>query len=151
MVCHTTSLVKKGNPEVATKTHSQPIAPILRNSPKDWATLYTVLSMSQDISAKIVGPNHRVIITLDMDLYKTALQLQMSVKNKKMAFTTRAPAQILCRPTRIRQNYRWEWSRWDCNRKWRILIQRIERYTCRQAIQTRTRISYYERTSNSVS
>ncbi len=76
-------LAKNDNHEVATKTHSQPVAPIFRNSPKDLATLYTVLSMSQDISAKIVGPNHRVIITLDMDLYKTALQLQMSVKNKK--------------------------------------------------------------------
>ena len=75
-------LEKHKDNDTPTKTNSEPVAPLLRNSPKDWATLYTVLSMSQDISAVVVGPNKRVIITLDMDLYKQAIQLQESVKNK---------------------------------------------------------------------
>ena len=44
--------------------------------------MYTILSMSQEISVKIVGPNQRVVIKLDMDLYKMAVQLQMAAKNK---------------------------------------------------------------------
>ena len=38
--------------------------------------------MAQDISAVVVGPNRRTYIMLDIDLYKCAIQLQESVKNK---------------------------------------------------------------------
>ena len=64
------------------KTNTEVVSPILQTSPTDWGTLYTVLCMAQNISAVVVGPNHRVVITLDMDLYKRAIQLQESVKNK---------------------------------------------------------------------
>ena len=74
--------------EAPARTNSEPVTPILRNSPKDLATLYTVLCMLQEISAEVVGPNRRVIITLDMDLYKSSLQIQKSVKNKKLVTST---------------------------------------------------------------
>ena len=71
------------NDDPPIRTNSEPVAPILRNSPKDFATLYTVLSMAQEISAVVVGPSRRVIFTLDMDLYKLALQVQQSTGNKQ--------------------------------------------------------------------
>ena len=64
------------------KTNSEPLAPLFRNSPKDWATLYTVLSYTQDVNAVVLGGTEKTIITLDLDLYKLALQLKDSVKNK---------------------------------------------------------------------
>ena len=68
--------------EIPVKTNSEVVTPILRRPPKDWPTLLTVLSMAQEISAVVVGPNRRVVITLDMDLYRSALKLRASVKNK---------------------------------------------------------------------
>ena len=64
------------------KTNSQPVSPVLRSSPKDLSTLYTALKICQEISIETVGPHHRVIITLDLDLYKLALQIQQSNMNK---------------------------------------------------------------------
>ena len=64
------------------KTNSEPLAPFFRNSPKDWATLYTVLSYTQDVNAVVLGGTEKTIITLDMDLSKLALQLKALVKNK---------------------------------------------------------------------
>ena len=58
------------------------MAPLFRSSPKDWATLYTVLSHMQDINAVVLGEDAKVLITLDIDLYKLAVQLIESVKNK---------------------------------------------------------------------
>ena len=75
-------LGKHQQEEDPTKTNSEVVSPILRNPPKDWATLYTILCMAQEIIAVVIRPNHRVVITLDMDLYKCAIQLQESIKNK---------------------------------------------------------------------
>ncbi|EDO39798.1 predicted protein [Nematostella vectensis] len=52
-----------------------------KTSPTDYATLYTALMMTQGISAVVVGPERRTIITLDLDLYSRALQIQQSVGN----------------------------------------------------------------------
>ena len=38
--------------------------------------------MAQDISAVVVGPERRTIITLDLDLYRSGLKLRAFVKNK---------------------------------------------------------------------
>ena len=48
----------------------------------DYGTLYTVLMLTQGISAFVVGPERRVLITLDLDLYSRALKIQQSVGNK---------------------------------------------------------------------
>ena len=65
-----------------TKTNVEVVAPLFRTSPTDYCTLYTVLCLAQDISALVVGPERWTLITLDLDLYQRALQLQESVKNK---------------------------------------------------------------------
>ena len=58
------------------------MSPVLRSSPKDLATLYTALKMCQNVSAEVVGPHRRVLITLDLELYKLAVQIQQSTGNK---------------------------------------------------------------------
>lgn len=63
-------------------THSQVIAPLFRTSPTDYTTLYTVLKLTQGISAFVVGPERRTVITLDLDLYSRAPQIQQSVGNR---------------------------------------------------------------------
>ena len=63
-------------------THSEVIAPLFRTSPTDYTTLYTVLKLTQGISAFVVGPERRTVITLDLDLYSLALQIQQSVGNR---------------------------------------------------------------------
>ena len=38
--------------------------------------------LTQGISAYVVGPNRRTVITLDLDLYQRALKIQESIKNR---------------------------------------------------------------------
>ena len=61
------------------KTQSSIVAPLLRRPPTDFTALYTVLCQAQGISAFVVGPDHKTIITLD--LYERALKLQSSTEN----------------------------------------------------------------------
>ena len=63
-------------------THSEVIAPLFRTSPTDYTTLYTLLKLTQGISAFVVGPERQTVITLDLDLYSRALQIQQSVGNR---------------------------------------------------------------------
>ena len=63
------------------KTQSSIVAPLLRRPPTDFTALYTVLCQAQGISAFVVGPDHKTIITLDLDLYERALKLQSSTEN----------------------------------------------------------------------
>jgi len=63
-------------------TNTEVIAPLFRTSPTDYGTLYTVLMLTQGISAFVVGPERRVLITLDLDLYSRALKIQQSVGDK---------------------------------------------------------------------
>ena len=64
------------------KVNAVAIAPLFKTSPTDYSTLYTALCLTQEISASVVGPNRRTLITLDLDLYNHALQIQESVLNK---------------------------------------------------------------------
>ena len=52
-----------------TKTNSEPVAPLFRQPPTHYATLYTAIMLTQKISAVVVGPSRKTIITLDMDLF----------------------------------------------------------------------------------
>ena len=47
----------------------------------DYGVLYTVLCLAQGISAVVVGPNRKTIITLDLDLYERGLKIQSSNGN----------------------------------------------------------------------
>ena len=57
------------------------IAPLFKTSPTDYGTLYTVLRLTQGISATVVGPQRKTLIMLDLDLYSRALKIQQSVGN----------------------------------------------------------------------
>ena len=57
------------------------VAPLLRRPPTDHQSLYTALCQAQAISAFVVGPERKTIITLDLDLYERALKLQSSTRN----------------------------------------------------------------------
>ena len=63
------------------RTNSEVVAPLFKSSPTDYSTLYTILCLTQEISAVVVGPECRTVITLDMDLYERALKIQQSVGN----------------------------------------------------------------------
>ena len=54
------------------------IPPLLAYPAHEWQTLLTILMQAQHISAKVVGPRRKTVITLDMGLYKPAKQLQMT-------------------------------------------------------------------------
>jgi len=64
------------------KMNSEVLAPLFKTSPTDFATLYTALRLTQNISAVVVGPERRTVIELDLDLYNRAMQIQQSVKNQ---------------------------------------------------------------------
>ena len=77
----TKSLLLSCNYQSQTRVNSEVIAPLFKTSPTDYTTLYTVLMLTQGISAFVVGPNRRTLITLDLDLYNRALQIQQTVGN----------------------------------------------------------------------
>jgi hypothetical protein len=62
-------------------TNSEVISPLLKTSPTDYTTLHTILMLTQGISAYVVGPGRKTLITLDLDLYNRALQIQQTVCN----------------------------------------------------------------------
>ena len=70
----TKSLLLKHSPEnqVDKLTHSEVIAPLFRTSPIDYSTLYTVLKLTQEISAFVVGSKRQTVTTLDLNLYSHA-------------------------------------------------------------------------------
>ena len=49
-------------------TNSEVVAPLFKTSPTDYAALYSILTLTQETSAVVVGPERRNIITLDLDL-----------------------------------------------------------------------------------
>ena len=52
--------------------------PLIAAPAHEWNTLLTVLTQAQGINAKIMGPQRKTIITLDLGLYMPAKKLQMS-------------------------------------------------------------------------
>eukprot|EP00057_Strongylocentrotus_purpuratus_P012381 XP_011666855.1 PREDICTED: uncharacterized protein LOC105439492 [Strongylocentrotus purpuratus] len=70
---------QKGNQSL---TKSAIVAPLLRRPPTDYSSLFTILSLAQGISAAVVGPHKKTVITLDLDLYERATKLQSSTGNK---------------------------------------------------------------------
>ena len=57
------------------------MAPLFRQAPTDYATLYTVLELTQNISAVVMGPDRKTVITLDLDLYERAIKIQCTQEN----------------------------------------------------------------------
>ena len=75
----TKSLLSAQSSDKNIRTNKEVIAPLFKSSPTDYGTLYTVLT--QGISASVVGPQRRTLITLDLDLYARALKIQQSIGN----------------------------------------------------------------------
>ena len=55
--------------------------PLIAAPAHEWSTLLTVLKQAQGICAKVMGPDRKTVITLDLGLYKPAKQLQMARKD----------------------------------------------------------------------
>ena len=64
------------------KVNTAAMAPLFKTSPTDYATLYTALCLTQEISASVIGSQRQTLITIDLDLYNRALQTQESVRNE---------------------------------------------------------------------
>jgi len=77
----TNSILKYSEGVGIKRTNSSPVAPLFKQSPTDYATLYTALMLTQEIWAVVVGPERRTVITLDLDLYERALKIQQSTGN----------------------------------------------------------------------
>ena len=52
--------------------------PLVAAPAHEWQTLLTVIKQAQGISTKVVGPDRKTVISLDLGLYKPAKQLQMA-------------------------------------------------------------------------
>ena len=61
--------------------NTEVVAPLLKSSPTDYATLYTALMMAQGFSTAVVGEERKTVITLDLDLYFRALHIQQTEQN----------------------------------------------------------------------
>ena len=77
----TQSLLLSQSTNSCTHTNTAVVAPLLKSPPTDYETLYTVLQLTQGISAQVVGPQRRTFITLDLDLCARTLKIQQSVGN----------------------------------------------------------------------
>ena len=77
----TKSLLLSQSGDSRGRTNTEVIAPLFKTSPTDYVTLHTVLMLTQGISAFVVGPERKTLITLDLDLYSRAIQIQQSVGN----------------------------------------------------------------------
>ena len=77
------------------KTNVETVSPILPRPPHDYGTLFTMLSIAQDISAVVVRPNRKVLITLEMDLYVRAMHLNMFYLEHKLGGNARSLASVL--------------------------------------------------------
>ena len=86
----TKSLLLSHSPEnqVDKLTHSEVIAQLFRTLPTDYTNLHTVLKLTQGVSAFVVGPERRTVITFFLDLYSRALQIQQSVGNRNWILRT---------------------------------------------------------------
>jgi len=77
----TNSLIMQMKDVELSKTNSEVVAPLFRQAPTDYATLYTVLELTQNISAVVMGPDRKTVITLDLDLYERAIKIQSTQEN----------------------------------------------------------------------
>ena len=77
----TNSLIMQMEDVELSKTNSEVVAPLFRQAPTDFATLYTLLELKQNISAVVMGPDRKTVITLDLDLYERAIKIQSTQEN----------------------------------------------------------------------
>ena len=77
----TKSLLQSG--QRVNHTNSEVVATLFKTSPTDYATVYSVLTLTQEISAVVVGTARRIIITPDLYLYERAFNIQQSAGSNR--------------------------------------------------------------------
>lgn len=92
----TKSLLLSQSFDNCTCTNTAVIAPLFKSSPTDYGTLYTALQLTQGISATVVGPHRKTLITLDLDLYSRALKIQQSFGNNQLDLKSRSSPHCIC-------------------------------------------------------
>ena len=68
------------NSQVLSLTHqltTVSMMPLLAAPAHEWSTMLTVLMQAQKITAVVMGENHKIVITFDLQLYEKAVKLQM--------------------------------------------------------------------------
>ena len=80
----TRSLLLSNTHESITRTNTEVTASLFKTSPTEMTTLYTVLMLTQGISAVVDGPYRKTILMLDLGLYNCALQIQQTVGNTNL-------------------------------------------------------------------
>lgn len=56
--------------------------PLVAAPAHEWSTMLTVLIQAQGITAQVMGPGHKTVISVDMGLYQPAKKLQMARNDK---------------------------------------------------------------------
>ena len=89
----TRPLLLSNTHESITRTNTEVIAPLFKPSATNITTLYTVLMLRQVVSAVVVGPERKTIITFDLDLFIAVLfifsrQLETPTGSCKQVFCT---------------------------------------------------------------
>ena len=105
----TRPLLLSNTHESITRTNTEVIAPLFKPSPTNITTLYTVLMLRQVVSAVVVGPERKTIITFDLDLfYSSALHIQQTVGNTNWVLQA-GVLHIVFPAFHAWQNIRWQW------------------------------------------
>ena len=92
----TKSLLLSNSSRSCLQTNTAVIAPLFKTSPTDYRTLYSALMLTQGISATVVSPYKKTMITLDLDLYSQALKIQKSVGNTNWILMARGLYYFCC-------------------------------------------------------
>ena len=89
----TRPLLLSNTHESITRTNTEVIAPLFKPSPTNITTLYTVLMLRQVVSAVVVGPERKTIITLDLDLFFIAV---LFIFSRHLETPTGSCKQVFC-------------------------------------------------------
>ena len=81
----TQHILEKQKKTDITKTNCEVVAPLFRNSPHDYGTLWTILSLTQELNAHVLGDG-KTLITLDIAILNDAYKLRASVRNNNWVF-----------------------------------------------------------------
>ena len=124
------------SPQNHRQTNSEVVAPLFKTSPTDYATLYTVLMLTQGISAFVVDPERKTLLMLDLDLYNRALCIQQSVRNTN--WILRAGVLHIAFAALHAHGKTVDWSGIDtCHSNWDLHIRCTPWYLWGQCIQVR--------------
>ena len=143
----TRSLLLSNTHESITRTNTEVIATLFKTSPTDITTLYTVLLLTQGVSAVVVCPERKTILTLDLDLCSRALQIQQTVGNTNWVLPVGVLHIVFAALHALGKTL--DGSGIDtCCQKWYFYISSATGNFWGQSIQTRNRIPHHNMLCN---